>query len=193
MRRALLAVAAMLVPAALAAPPPPRPKPDELYFPTENGFRWVYDSGGSEWTLLVSAVEDKGTEKVVAISRIIDGKERPHEKYSVSKKGLALIDNGSANRLAGPICRLRLPARWGDQWVHCDGGVTYAFTVAGAEEVEVPAGKFKAVRVELEVRYERRAALRVSYWYAPEVGLVKSEVGKDKKLIVLKSFAQGKK
>ena len=112
----------------------------------------------------------------------------------MSKKGLFLVGNGSANRLAGPICRLRLPARPGDQWVHSDGGVTYVFTVAGAEEVEVPAGKFKAaVRVEMEVRYERGASLRITYWYAPEVGLVKSEVGKDKKQILLKSFAKGKK
>ena len=75
------------------------------------------------------------------------------------------------------------------------------FTTAGLEEVEVPAGKFKALRVELEVKEQSGRAVaapqRVRYWFAAGVGLVKMEVVgmKEPNTRLLKSFTtpRGKK
>ena len=66
----------------------------------------------------------------------------------------------------------------------------YKHTTGKVEEVEVPAGKFKAVRVEVEVE-DGEAVLRKTYWHACQVGIVKIVVH-DKKadwVQVLKSFS----
>jgi hypothetical protein len=60
--------------------------------------------------------------------------------------------------------------------------------------VEVPAGKFRAVRLEIAVTAingEKVPAIRLTGWYAPEVGLVKMNRGTEWTR-VLKSFTPGK-
>jgi hypothetical protein len=69
-----------------------------------------------------------------------------------------------------------------------------SFTAGGSEEVEVPAGKYKAVRVDADGTI---AGTRtgVTYWFAPDIGVVKmrySIAGSDS-VLELKSFTPGKK
>jgi hypothetical protein len=68
-----------------------------------------------------------------------------------------------------------------------EGSVKFTYTVSKVEEVEVPAGKFKAIRVE-----EKTDALLMSAtrWFAPGVGLVKMVTisGKNEQIQVLKSY-----
>jgi hypothetical protein len=61
------------------------------------------------------------------------------------------------------------------------------------EEVEVPAGKFKALRVEAEQELGANV-FKSTLWYAPGVGLVKSVTNTNgtERVQVLKSFTPGK-
>ena len=71
----------------------------------------------------------------------------------------------------------------------------FKYTTGKEEEVEVPAGKFKAIRVEME-NVINGAVFRTTYWHAPGAGMVKI-VSHDHKrgdrVQVLKSFTPGKK
>ena len=61
--------------------------------------------------------------------------------------------------------------------------------------VLVPAGRFTATRIEIEVRLNGGRAIRHERWYAPGVGLVKQVEtdGRRKAVMVLKRFERGKK
>jgi hypothetical protein len=69
-------------------------------------------------------------------------------------------------------------------------GQSATSTVVGTELVEVPAGKFNAVRVEMVVTAHNGVRLdeplKYTQWFDPEVGLVKM-TGKDGLSRVLKS------
>jgi DUF3108-like len=67
------------------------------------------------------------------------------------------------------------------------------FKAVGEEEVEVPAGRFKAVRVE-QVEEVRGRPTRAEEWYAPGVGLVRrvSHQGAIRQVVELQSFTPGK-
>ena len=63
--------------------------------------------------------------------------------------------------------------------------------VVGVEDIEVPAGKFSAVRVEDEYSFRGgEEKSRETYWFAPNVGVVKADYGHTK--VILKSFVPGK-
>jgi hypothetical protein len=186
------------------APGAPRPKEKERppsYFPVQVGFKGVYDEGRFETTWEVAAVEEKDGETVVTIHQIsADGKTEPYEKVSVSAKGLYRLEVFKFR--VDPYCFLRFPVKKADSWEYDVAGqaglrgVKGTMTVGPVEEVEVPAGKFKAVRVDMVVTRANDAALaqpeRGTVWYDPEVGLVKltSDQGFTR---VLKSFTRPEK
>jgi hypothetical protein len=99
---------------------------------------------------------------------------------------------------AAPEAMLKLPAKPGDTWTvdyetppHRDV-VTATYTVGKVEDVEVPAGKFKAIRVESNTT-ERLPGSSTS-WYAPGVGLVKwvSPFRGVEQTLVLRAYTRGK-
>lgn len=66
--------------------------------------------------------------------------------------------------------------------------------VVGVKEVEVPAGKFSAVRVEEDVVFTNRGRpddhFRRTFWYAPGVGVVKEDISG--RTAVLEAFSPGR-
>jgi hypothetical protein len=102
-----------------------------------------------------------------------------------------------------PVCELRFPVKAGDSWVvdipSQEGGLqgsTGTATVGDVEEVQVPAGKFRAVRVDVTITAVDGKPLakprRATRWYAPGVGLVKVAAGTGVTR-ALKAFTPGKK
>jgi hypothetical protein len=92
---------------------------------------------------------------------------------------------------------LKLPVREGETWEWADAAgrgrpsPKCKYTTVREEEVETPAGKFRAVRVEMDSE-TGGAVLRTTYWHTPGAGLVKI-VSRDRKgdwVRVLKSFAR---
>jgi hypothetical protein len=95
-----------------------------------------------------------------------------------------------------PVCLLKLPAKPGDTWTTELSGKGQPrktiYTYRGEEEVEVPAGKFKALKIESEM--ETGKSVRATFWYVAGIGMVKSSTkfGDTERVYALKSFTAGK-
>jgi hypothetical protein len=145
------------------------PPDDGTYYPTV-GAKWVYrSSNGRVYTHVVTSVEDKGGAKRVTAGWL---KKNGEVKYLFTTKtsadGLYLVETFSRN-LDPPEVLLKLPHVAGNTW---EGEVgPDSFTAHGPEEVSVPAGTFKAIRV-----VERRLQSTRTKWYAPGIGVVKDEI-----------------
>ena len=189
--------------ALVAAAPVPThlmPKDPPLYHPVQKGTRWVYEGGLHEGTFVISAAEkdEKDKTTVVTIARVQpDGKEEPYQKLAVSRRGVLWTDNPSP--LDTPVWLIKNPVKAGEAWAFQTSGAAVVegkgtMQVVGVETVEVPAGKFTAVRVE-----ENFTAIfngkpgdryRQTFWFAPGVGIVQTNFEGFRS--VLKSFTPGK-
>jgi hypothetical protein len=188
-RRGFFCPLALAVAGWVAAAPTRKAPADPDYYPTAVGTKWVYDENGRELIWEVTAAEAKGNETRVTISQsIAGGKPEPFVKATVSAKGVYQTQIGPFQ--IDPVCELRLPVKAGDSWVvdipSQKGGLqgnTGTVTVGEVEDVEVPAGKFRALRIDVVITAEDGKPLaaprRATRWYAPGVGLIKVTAGKD--------------
>jgi hypothetical protein len=173
--------------------------PNDLYFPTREGTRRVHEvrarGATYEHTEVVTKVEKQGAGFRVTTAREVAPGSSLKTVTDVSARGVYLVELAGKVH-ANPVPLLKLPAKAGDSWtvqhqIPAAGVATFTCTVGKVEEVKVPAGTFKAIRVE-----EKTDALRgsVTRWYAPGVGLVKAVTtsGKAEQTQVLKSYTLGK-
>jgi hypothetical protein len=166
----------------------------------------VYEDGGRERTWEVTAAEKKDGETIVTVTESGPGGAVAVEKVVVSPKGLFKVETG-AFKHDRPVCLLKLPAKAGDTWDFTVAeqdrgpqpglrGERGTITVGEVEEIKVPAGTFKALRVEVVLKEVNGQPLakpvRYTRWYDPEVGLVKMTGGEDWTRS-LKSFSSGPK
>jgi hypothetical protein len=193
----------LIVQLALGAPGPKLADGPPAYFPSAVGATAVYQSTAGKLSMEM-------TDKVTDVVKTSDGVRVTIERTSsssskavtietdVSAKGLAEGRFGSREN-DPPIPRLRLPFKAGDSWDWEPRKADdvrqrkFKFKLVGEEEVEVPAGKFKAVRVA-EEEESRGRTTRHDAWYAPKVGLIKrtTQLLVGEQVIVLKSFTPGK-
>lgn len=189
-----------------AAPVPDhlRPKgPSPYYHATSVGAKWVYTDGTKgvfgeiEDVFSVSAVEKSGTEFVVTVVKHhSDGHTAPVSKVLVTPWCVKQIED-EKGKLASPRYWLQFPRLDGEtREVDCS---TESYidlrqdTVLGSEVVEVPAGKFNAIRVRSELNFGPRRdrfgvlSCSIETWYAPGIGVVKIE-HRGHQPWVLKSF-----
>jgi hypothetical protein len=186
----------------LAAAPAPRAgRRNDLYFPTREGTKRVYElrARGTtyEHTEAVTKVEKKGAGFRVTTGQEVTPGSILKTVTDVSARGVYLVEfAGTVHAEAVPL--LKLPAKAGDSWTvqrHIPGahrGVPFTCTVGKVEEVKVPAGTFKAIRVEERPDLDLR--MSATRWYAPGVGLVKEVTtsGKNEQTKVLKAYTPGK-
>ena len=159
------------------------PAPD--YFPLRVGDSWTYRStaDGSEFTIKVLSEEKQADGTIL---------------YLLEKQAGAVIRtwyskaNGFVNILREayeghelqikydekPRLHLKLPLVAGATWTWAGKSTTQmdmteASKVVGLETVVVPAGTFRAMKIETQVS-EGPAGVLKTYWYADGVGLVKS-------------------
>jgi hypothetical protein len=151
------------------------PRKEPLYFPTRLGMESRSlingkDQGGRD--LVTAAEEDNGEVRVT-----INGGAKPPEgtDWIVSPKGVFIARQGE-EKYDPPLTILKLPhtkdAKWEVDSVTKGGTRQHPkgkFVARGYEDVEVPAGKFRAARVD--AIWE--GGTEVVFWFAPEVGQVK--------------------
>jgi hypothetical protein len=177
----VLPVMALTLAVASAAPTLKNPSKPKPYHTTRLGTTLVYDQGGREETWEVTAVEEKGEETVVTMSVVSADAKLPLQKVAVSAKGVFLVE--VAQFKVESVCQLKFPVKEGDTWEYHVAaqkglaGQSGTATVGKVEEVQTPAGKFKAVRVETVITTRNGAQLgppeTYSQWYDPDLGLVK--------------------
>lgn len=166
---------------ALAAPIPKGAGMATIYFPTTVDAKWVYErEGPQDESVVVSAVEKDGDDLIVS-RKGVDGTQTIYAKMVVSTEGLRQVRELTDGKV-GWVLKTKLKS--GDSWEVPDGGKR---TVHGPEDIEVPAGKFKALRVVWE-----SDGRTLTSWYAPGVGEVKrvEKFGDEKERMtrLLKSF-----
>jgi len=177
--------------------PAPEAKP-VLYYPTKIGDKLVYEFTDRdkriEFTETVLSAEKKDGVITVTISRKDAPADQPARKVKVSETGLALLANDPKDLQTPPVL-LKLPSEAGDMWKSKPenaglGTITgCSSTFVGIEEVKVPAGQYKAIRVDSVISLSGEQ-FKASHWYAPGVGLVKM-VARGR-IQELKSFTPGK-
>lgn len=177
---------------ALAAPVPKHlmPKDAELLFPTKVGARHVSIWDGKDLVEEVSKVTPVADGYEVETETVSDNGARSHTQTVVVSKHGTLWTHYVGKKLDPACWAVKLPHGEGNSWKANWGGNQRTLSTAGWEEVEVPAGKFRAIRVDHDENGDGTADS--SMWYAPGIGCVtwyctKSKVGRP-----LKAFTLGK-
>jgi hypothetical protein len=178
---------------ATAAAPVPKEKAQPNYFPTTLGSKWVYKTGDGTSSMEVTAVETNGDTRFVTVAFRVNDKPTTTERMVISGKGV-FRERRNNEPFEPPICVLRYPYKPGEKWDVNRQTEKTTFTAHEAEEIEVPTGRFKAIRVEV-VAPPAILELRETHWFVPGVGPVKSRYstkGSETLLQELKSFTPGK-
>jgi hypothetical protein len=180
----------------------PDAKKSPPYYPIKVGTKWVYQTGDADETRVVTKVDRKADATIVTIGRFSEGgKVVPLDVMTLSEKELSQFPAGSKD-LYAPAVLLKFPLQVGEKWNYEMPSPTVlapeekgTMEVEGKEEITVPAGKFKTVRVVATVGVLQMGILRApfkrTYWYSSGVGMVKTDYH-DEKTTVLKSFSVGK-
>ena len=169
---------ALVLTVATSAAPVPKhlmPKDDPPFYMTKVGDRHVSLWQGKDYVCVVTKVE-KTADGLVVTEDLEDetGARRHEQTIVVSEKGLrATFQDGKA--LDPPIWLLKLPHvennKWTDEWF----GSTRHYQTVGWEEIEVPAGKIRAMRVDRDNNGDGKSI--TTYWYAPGKGCIKWSCG----------------
>ncbi len=175
---ALLARSATLLPAGEKKPDDKKPA---NFYPIKTGNVWHFTrSVNGNDDKMVNRIAKVDTVDGVAIGRL----EASLNGAVVATEALVQNDKGifrhrfNDKKVDPPLPLLRYPAKSGDKWegeFKVDDNVAKYEAVATEEEVKVPAGKFKAMKVVINVT-EGAGTVSVSYWFVNDVGFVRQTV-----------------
>jgi len=168
----------VLLTAGLSAGAPiPKGSPKEpLYYPVKPGTKWEY--GVDRKTIKSVDIREGETILTFVWEDATDKNERT-ERLAISTKGVFRLE-AHGEKIDPPLCLLKLPRVDGQKWesARADGGCTGSHAAFGPEDVTVPAGRYKAIRVVSEYKLESiEKPIRRTDWFAPGVGLIKSVFG----------------
>jgi hypothetical protein len=179
---------ALLMAASLAAAKPVQKdgKKDSAaeqgnYYPLQVGNKWDYkvEAAGSSAQAVsrIVKVENIDGVSLARLEATVNGNVVANEHLRSDDKGVFRYRN-NGQPIDPPICLLRYPAKSGDKW---DGDITVGkekgkYSCETREEnVEVPAGKFKAMKVTVTLEAKMQK-VTTSYWFVKDVGFVKQTV-----------------
>lgn len=191
---ALFAIALAALPVS-AAPNVKVQPADPPFFPTRVGTTWVYQIRGGERTEVITGSETADGVTTLTIGPWVGGPTIKTLVVSATEVRTVAVELGPVDP---PLLVLRFPPKPGDSWefrTQTPAGLSVGKkTVGELEEVEVPASKFKAFRLETVGTIGKQPKDTQVDWYAPGVGLVKSSYGSGGRTggWQLKSFTLGK-
>jgi len=187
---AVAVVASVAVPAATPGAPVPKhlmPKDDPFCYATRVGDR--HESVLDNVTLRYVVTEaDKTKEGLqVRLEQEAPGAKRTHaETVFVSERGVKVVEyNG--RKLNPPFWWVKLPHAANNSWTDAFGEQTWTGKTVGWEDVDVPAGTYRAIHVQ---HIEPGARGTTSYWFAPGMGCIKWESAQSKREMTV--FKPGK-
>ena len=192
--RFLLGLLVLVLPLAIVAAPVPThimPKDDPVCYPLRVGDRTVFQAGENENVSTVTKVE-KVESGFQVTSEVLDGVRKTSylQIAIVSVRGVSVIEY-AGQKIDPPVWWLQLPHKHKNEWKGAwPNGYSMAFESIGWEQVEVPAGKYRAIRVERKDHLNGELAGTTTYWYAPGLGCIKLITKGSTR--ALKSFTPGK-
>ncbi len=180
----------------VVAAPIPRAaqKPRIDYFPTQVGSKWVYkNTQNADWerTDVITSVEEMDGVKIVRVGTLTQSGAVEHRQtMRLSPSGLFQV-NVTREGKESSTCFLKLPIQSGDKWeCLCEGDKGGVATCEGIEEIEVPAGRFKAAKVVARWKTQNIGGGEAGGWFVPGIGPVKWQYGHGA-ATVLHSFTAG--
>lgn len=156
---------------------------DRPLYPLNAGLRWDYDlrqkqNDGSikvrKMGMGVAASTETDGVTEARLERGYEGWNPPATRAVSTAEGVRL--SRAADAPDGPSLQIiKLPAMAGSSWPGrpLAAGNSETIVVRGEEDVEVPAGTFRAVHIDHEIRYADGDGDTLSYWYAPGAGCVR--------------------
>jgi hypothetical protein len=134
-----------------------------------------------------------GEHQTARLRRVRDGRHG-FEKMAVNEKGI-FRQEARGLKFEVPLCEVRLPLKVGGKWEYKVAGPITSLRLAGTasavsfDEVVVPAGRYKAWRIEMNLSNADDKQSSRTAWFAPGVGLIKSKINDRER--TLKSFTLG--
>jgi len=164
---------------------------DRDLFPTQEGCSWLYNLDGEDVTVTIVGKEKVGDQECTVFRKESE-KGAAKELFAVTEKGVFFYPGGDRFK-DNPVPRLKFGTKKGDTWEWKAEDQEGKYEHQGEEEIEVPAGKFKGIKIHVTAegggqRYE------VTRWYAAGIGVVKEETTRGGKTstLELKKFEEGK-
>ena len=132
---------------------------------------------------------------LAVLERSLNGKVSGTEHLAATEKGVFRYRVDGVE-LSPPVCVLKYPLKKDDTWetesTIANEQLKIKGKVVDTEEVTVPAGKYKTFRVEIETSVAGMQAT-ITFWFAPDVGIVKQTAGSGgKNDVELVKFDAGK-
>jgi hypothetical protein len=151
------------------------------YYPLQVDNVWHYkhsvDDSKAEVVWRVVKIDDFNAEKLPRLEMTHNGNVIAVEHWRQTAEGI-FRHRFNGVELTPPICFLKYPIQPDAKW---DGEVTVGtkkgkYAIETKEEaVDVAAGKFKTIRVKVRIEENGKVA-HTTYWFAPDVGMVKQSI-----------------
>ncbi len=169
------------------------------YYPLKVGTKWNYELKVGDRKVLitnqVAKIETIDDQKMARVETVMNNNIAASEHLISTPAGVFRTRfNGSD--VSPPICLLKLPVKVGDEWKDTNkiGNDQLKTTckVEAAETIEVPAGKFDTLRVNVSAQVGDQTVETI-YWFAANTGVVKQSfnAGDMKLYIELESITKG--
>jgi len=188
--------AILVLPVALmfaTAPQAADDKPSEpTYFPIKVGTTWSYKMGENRYTVTVAKIEDKDKQPCARLEMQARGTEKllSVEYVAVKSDGVYRVELDD-KKIDPPLCFLKLPIKANEEWKVSStlggmGKVEGTFKSGEMEKLEIGEKTYKNVVTasckELQIG---DAKIAVTYYFAPNVGMVKQVTMIDGKEVVI--------
>lgn len=156
------------------------------YYPLKVGNKWTYQiesdavpKGSSKLIHQIAKIEKKNGVSLAQLEIVARDKVTASEYLSVSEKGI-FRNNYNGEEITPPTCILKFPIKKNNTWKTESMAGKEKLNVAcksDEEEIEVPAGKFKTVKVVMDAEVVGAGIIvSTTYWFAQGVGVVKQHV-----------------
>jgi hypothetical protein len=172
------------------------------YYPLKVGTKWQYqiDLGGGrqvERTCQISRIDQVEGKDLARLEVYASGRKLSYSEHLESTEGGVFRVRMNDVEFSPPICLIKYPPRSGQTWEAetTAGGrrMKVSNTTGRAEDIQVPAGKYRAIPCTLVVSDQTDRYTNV-YWFVEGVGVVKqeSETGEQTVTLQLVKYEPGK-
>ena len=171
----------LLLATLTGAQDPPKSDRPHNYYPMQVGNEWHYrvSVGGNDGEVMTTIARTETIDKVplALLEGYMKDKLIATEHLLQNEAGIYRYRN-NGQVVTPPLMLLKYPIKFGAKWGGdiVVGKEKAVYVAESSEEtVEVPAGKFKTVRVDIKLDEGGQTA-KISYWFCQNIGFVKQTV-----------------
>jgi hypothetical protein len=168
------------------------------YYPLKVGTKWTYelDSGQPQKPIVTSVIAAEENAEGKGLARLevyINGQKVPNSEHLMTNKDGVFRVRINNQDLNPPLCLLKYPLKTGQKWASkmtaMGEEMDVSCTQGPEEEVQVPAGKYKAVPSTIVTSQTKPDGGEVkiinTFWFVDNVGMVKQKMDLGGKIILM--------